>query len=118
MGDRGTFVAPFNPTCTIPAAFCLGHKIGMSQREDPRHNLRMPPDLRKRLKLAAVENERSMNAELLARLEKSLEPDPAALIAEALKPISEMSAADRKKLGQLFSEIGELLAKASGEQPT
>jgi len=42
-------------------------------REDIQTNLRIPLDLKKRLESAAGENHRSMTAEVIARLEQSLE---------------------------------------------
>jgi hypothetical protein len=41
-------------------------------RTDPKFMLRMPPDLKARVEEAARANNRSMNAEILARLEGSL----------------------------------------------
>ena len=38
------------------------------------YKLRMPPDLRDKLKAASEENHRSMNAEIVARLQESFEP--------------------------------------------
>lgn len=84
----------------------------MSQREDPRHNLRLTPELHKRLKLAAVENERSMNAEITVRLERSFEPEPLTALAEALRPLAKLSDGDRARAGELLIEFGSLLAKS------
>ncbi|MBY6208784.1 MULTISPECIES: Arc family DNA-binding protein [Halomonas] len=43
----------------------------MDNRTDPQYKLRMPPELRDKLKEAAKENHRTMNAEIIARLEAS-----------------------------------------------
>jgi hypothetical protein len=52
-----------------------------------------------------------MNAEILARLEKSFSPDPAALFIEALLPAASLSDDDRRKVGQLLAELGAILSK-------
>lgn len=40
-------------------------------KQEPPYGLRMPPDLKARVKAAAEANNRSMNAEIVARLENS-----------------------------------------------
>ncbi len=40
-------------------------------RTDPQFNLRLPDDLREKVRTAAKANRRSVTAEILARLEKS-----------------------------------------------
>lgn len=45
----------------------------MPQSEPPSFHIRLSPALMKRIKLAAVENDRSINAELTARIEGSFE---------------------------------------------
>lgn len=47
----------------------------MTMQTDPQYKLRMPADLRDKLKKAAKENHRSMNAEMVARLQESFQPD-------------------------------------------
>lgn len=49
----------------------------------PRFMVRLPDDMRDRLKAAAKENNRTMNAEIVARLERSFR-EPAATGGEAL----------------------------------
>lgn len=88
----------------------------MPQREDPRHNLRLPLELQKKLKHSAIDRGRSMNAEILVRLEKSFEPDPAGLIVEALHPVASLSPDKRKRAGQLIAELGLILAE-DGSRP-
>lgn len=107
----GTSVAHCHQKCTIPARTHLRHKIAMTQREDPRHNLRLSPELKSKLAHAAIDSGRSMNAEILARLEKTFAPDPIAQFVGALAPIAAMSDEDRQRLGQLLSEIGSILSK-------
>ena len=41
-------------------------------RTDPQINIRVPAELKKKLELLAVENSRSLNAEVVTRLEQSL----------------------------------------------
>ena len=45
-------------------------------RNDPQINLRIPQELKERVEAAAVNNKRSMNAEIAARLEESFRPTP------------------------------------------
>ena len=42
---------------------------------DPQYKLRLPADLKEKIKKASEENHRSMNAEIVARLEKSVRDD-------------------------------------------
>ena len=44
-------------------------------RTDPQFNVRMPADLKEKIEEAAKENGRSMNAEIVYRLQQSLEHD-------------------------------------------
>lgn len=41
-------------------------------RTDPQINIRVPAELKKKLELLAIENSRSLNAEVVTRLESSL----------------------------------------------
>lgn len=49
------------------------HYSGMDNRIEPQYKLRMPAELRDKLKKAAKESHRSMNAEMVARLQESFE---------------------------------------------
>lgn len=60
--------------------------------------IRMPSELKKRLKILAAESGRSMNAEILARIEQSFE----------------LAGADRGKALQLITEAAKILEKGSG----
>jgi hypothetical protein len=71
----------------------------------------MPKALRTKLGHAAIDSGRSMNAEILARLEASFTPDPGTLIATALQPIGGLSDADRERIGALLKEVGDLLSQ-------
>ncbi|MDV2468901.1 Arc family DNA-binding protein [Acinetobacter chinensis] len=42
-------------------------------RTDPQINLRVPAELKKKLEILAIENSRSLNAEVVTRLENSIE---------------------------------------------
>lgn len=46
-------------------------------RTDPQFNVRMPADLKEKIEEAAKENGRSMNAEIVYRLQQSIEEDQA-----------------------------------------
>ena len=48
------------------------HYSRLMTREDPQLKLRLPEEMRDRIATAAKQNNRSMNAEILARLEVSL----------------------------------------------
>lgn len=86
-------------------------RLAMEDRDEPRHNLRLTPELKAKLGHARIDNGRSMNAEILARLEKSFEPDPAAMIAEALRSVAALSDEDRQQVGIMLAGIGAILAK-------
>lgn len=51
------------------------HYLDMDDRTDPQYKLRMPPELHEKLKAAAKDSHRSMNAEIVARLQNSFEED-------------------------------------------
>ncbi|WP_136617025.1 MULTISPECIES: Arc family DNA-binding protein [Mesorhizobium] len=84
----------------------------MPQGDDPRHNLRLTPALKTRLAHAAIDSGRSMNAEILARLEHSFAPDPAAQIAEVLRPLAGLNDAQRHKVAELLTAAGIIMAAA------
>lgn len=83
----------------------------MIKPDDPRHNLRLPPELKARLGHASIDSGRSMNAEIVARLEQSFEPDPARQIVEALRPVASLNDDDRQEVGTLLAGLGAILAK-------
>ena len=89
----------------------------MTEHENPRHNLRLTPALKAKLGHAAIDNGRSMNAEILDRLDRSFDPDPATQFVEALRPVAALSAADRKRAGQLLADLGAILAKDEKAKP-
>lgn len=88
----------------------------------PPYSLRMPEDLRGLLEAAAKQSKRSLNAEIVSRLEASF--DPAALVdfASALQPdekkdrFIQHEVADIKKQFGLFQEMLALLREPPTEE--
>ncbi|MBI1620328.1 Arc family DNA-binding protein [Aquamicrobium zhengzhouense] len=60
----------------------------MSQPDPSSFHLRMPPALQKQIKRAALDNDRSINAEIVARLERTFGDDDQAR-AEAARLLSQ-----------------------------
>lgn len=89
----------------------LGHKAIMPQPHDPRHNLRLPPELKKKLLHSAVDNGRSMNAEILVRLEKSFDAPSCNGIEAILGSMLILGEEDRAKVAALLSEATSILSK-------
>jgi hypothetical protein len=87
----------------------------MPQPDDLRHNLRLPKTLKVKLAHARADAGRSMNAEIVARLEQSFAPDPASQLVDILRPIASVSDDDRRELGELLVKVGSILAK--GQAP-
>jgi hypothetical protein len=83
----------------------------MPHPDDLRHNLRLPKPLKVKLAHARADAGRSMNAEIVARLEQSFAPNPTSQLVEILRPIASMSDDDRRELGELLVKVGSLLAK-------
>ncbi|RWF49946.1 MAG: Arc family DNA-binding protein [Mesorhizobium sp.] len=68
----------------------------MHQSDDVK--IRMPPEMKRRLKKIAADNGRSMNAEIMARIEQSFE----------------LAGGDRAKAVALVAELKTILEKGSG----
>lgn len=83
----------------------------MPQIEDPRHNLRLPSDLKKKLQHSAVDSGRSMNAEILSRLEASFAPAPMREIENLLRCMAALSDDDRTEVADLLSKATSILSK-------
>lgn len=83
----------------------------MPQTDDQRHNLRLPLELKKKLAHSAVDHGRSMNAEILARLEASFAPDTSREIENLLRGISGLDAGDRALALDLLTKASEILSK-------
>lgn len=110
----------------------VGHVRGMS-RDDPLMRIRLPDELKAKVKDLADENHRSMNAEIVARLERTIaEDDPRGgmrpgfgfirkakenATARAALPVHDaekrISALETAVLG-LIVELSELKEKGSG----
>ncbi|KVD48646.1 hypothetical protein WS61_07445 [Burkholderia sp. ABCPW 11] len=71
-------------------------------REDPQMKLRLPADLKDRLSELAAANGRSLNAEVLLRLEASISGDASAAPASA-------AAVDERMLDLFAEKVGRLL---------
>lgn len=86
-------------------------------RDDPMMRIRLPEDLRNKVKNLADENHRSMNAEIVARLERTIAED-AERNAEALKAIQasptirlqKQMIKDRADLEQRIDDLAEEVA--------
>lgn len=83
----------------------------MPHIEDPRHNLRLPLELKRKIAHSAVDNGRSMNAEILARLEASFAPDTKREIENLLKTIADLGAAEQKEAFELLAKATTILSK-------
>jgi hypothetical protein len=83
----------------------------MAKIEDPRHNLRLPLDLKSRLAHSAIDNNRSMNAEILARLESSFAPHTKREIENLLRTFGELDPETRKEALALLAKAAEILSK-------
>jgi hypothetical protein len=83
----------------------------MPQIDDPRHNLRLTLELKRKLAHSAVDNGRSMNAEILARLEASFSPDTKREIENLLKTITELEASKQKEAFELLAKAAEILSR-------
>ena len=71
----------------------------------------MSPELRAKLAHSAIDSERSLNAEIVWRLERSFDPDPSVQLAVVFKAIASLSESDRRKVGELLTSVGSILAK-------
>lgn len=84
----------------------------MSKPDPPSFHLRLPPTLKAQLQAARGRN--SLNREIIERLERTFEPDPAIRFAEALRPfLAGMDHSDQEKLVALAASAIEILAKGS-----
>lgn len=96
---------------TISFGKSFRHKTGMSEPEQPRFNLRLTPSLQRRIKHAAIDNDRSINAEIIARLELSFAPDAATHLGEALTPFANLDPSERDQVKRLLNEAFEVLSR-------
>lgn len=70
MNHSGPFRRTIDHRGPIVNTTVIHHYSGMT-REDPQMKLRLPPDLKDRLTEAAAANNRSLNAEVVSRLQES-----------------------------------------------
>lgn len=59
-----------------------GRKVVTPKQTDPQFKLRLPASLKVAVERAAAENNRSMNAEIVSRLERSLHATPADAVVD------------------------------------
>jgi hypothetical protein len=79
--------------------------------EPPSFHVRLPPELKARLEEA--KGSRSLNREIVRRLELSFEPDPAAELASAMRPLlAPLSDADRMLFVTHFTKAFSVLVRA------
>lgn len=81
----------------------------MPALDDPRHNLRLSLELKNKIAHAAVDNGRSMNAEILARLDASFAPETKREIENLLRAFADVDAPKRKEALELLSRAIEIL---------
>ncbi|TGQ95382.1 Arc family DNA-binding protein [Mesorhizobium sp. M8A.F.Ca.ET.208.01.1.1] len=83
--------------------------------ESPSFHLRLPHELKARLHAARGRN--SLNREIIERLERSLEPDPAQRLAEMLRPLlSDLDDAERDELVSLVAKAVEIFGRNAAKQ--
>ena len=79
--------------------YCVKHRdtlfFGMA-RNDPQVNLRLPADLKDQIEAAAIENRRTITAEVVARLQDSFLSSPSPI---AWPDLVELLNAEAKKRG-------------------
>lgn len=109
--------------------FVEGMMSAKAGRYDEQYMVRFPPGMRDRIKVAASENGRSMNSEIIARLEESLRLDGVATTievrgSEGATPDDLMVAADRladqvvdkmMRSGDFFDRFVEALRHVEAE---
>lgn len=96
----------------ISAVQSFGHKLGMSESKFfSTFHLRLPISIHELL--LANKGSNSLNTEIIERLERTLKPDAADQIANAIRPFLEtLSDTDRARMADLASEAASIMAKA------
>lgn len=69
-------------------------------RSDPQVNIRMPQALKERLEAASAETNRSLNGEIVARLEQSFLEAPGPTVEIGEKSLEEIAALIRRAMKQ------------------
>ena len=86
----------------------LRYMVMSENQRDPQYKLRWPEDLRQKVAQSAKEHNRSMNADIVARLEKSFEPEPKATETfefEAMKRLYLEQSAQIKELRDMLKDL-------------
>ncbi|TIN76744.1 hypothetical protein [Mesorhizobium sp.] len=84
----------------------------MSLPDPPSFHLRLSPELK--AKLLAAKGRNSLNKEILERLDRTFDPDPALRLAEILRPVLAILAEDdRAKMLDLTASAVDIFKKAS-----
>lgn len=92
-----------------------------TNRESDRFMLRLPDGMRDRIKAAAESNNRSMNSEIVARLQATFNVRSAALRQEIDTPISNEALARRLSVSrhlssEQFEEMAQKIVRAALEE--
>ncbi|MEM5371372.1 Arc family DNA-binding protein [Paraburkholderia azotifigens] len=69
-------------------------------RSDPQVNIRMPPELKEKLEAASGESNRSLNGEIIARLERSFEKAAGDVVELGEKSLDEIEARVKRAVKQ------------------
>ena len=80
-------------------------------RSDPQLNFRIPAELRDKLVAAAKESNRSLTAELIARLEQSLQDPPSVMIWPYLEALTQQMRESTQVVLQAAKETQALARK-------
>ena len=80
--------------------------------------IRLPEALKAKIQALAAENRRSMNAEIVARLEASLNPDATAAYDARLRNVEATAEAALELVDELKVEFAELKARLNQDQTT
>lgn len=78
-------------------------------------HLRIPPGLKDQLDLAGEGNGNSLNREIIERLARTFDPDPALQLADALRPF--LQSMDEKDANEAVALIVTLLSVVSRRRP-
>lgn len=80
----------------------------------PQYNLRWPEELRQKVALSAKEHNRSMNADIVARLEQSFEKDDAAEFDKGF--VLQVIESQQDQINQLQKMIQDLMNQLRGSK--
>lgn len=83
-----------------------------SEKRIPPFGLRLPSDLKQRVQDAATANNRSMNAEIIARLEASLDPLAQPFSPEMVEAMDEVA---RRTAADIFDKLSGMMEKGAKE---